>query len=241
MSPKASAAPGSPDWWASRSPGPTYQRGRPPVDGARIIEAALKLVDEVGVQALTLRMLAEALESGTATLYRHFPGKDEILAHVLDKIFGEVRVPAEVMTGLSWREAAAVAAQTFYEVLCRHPNAMPLLVAQVPVGPNSLLAREKAIALFLGYGFSVGLSARAFTALGHYSIGFAIQQHGPGTARPEDQIHLRDYYRSLDPALYPATAAAAEDLTCMPLREEFQFGLNLLLDGLELARQAESR
>jgi len=213
MSPKASAAPGSPDWWASRSPGPTYQRGRPPVDGARIIEAALKLVDEVGVQALTLRMLAEALESGTATLYRHFPGKDEILAHVLDKIFGEVRVPAEVMTGLS----------------------------QVPVGPNSLLAREKAIALFLGYGFSVGLSARAFTALGHYSIGFAIQQHGPGTARPEDQIHLRDYYRSLDPALYPATAAAAEDLTCMPLREEFQFGLNLLLDGLELARQAESR
>jgi AcrR family transcriptional regulator len=240
MAPKASGVPGSPAWWASRSPAPAYQRGRPPADTARIIEAALKLVDEVGVQALTLRMLAESLDSGTATLYRHFGGKDELLAHVLDKIFGELRVPAEALDGLSWREAAMVAAEAFYEILGRHPNALPLLLAQVPVGPNGLVNRERTIALLLGYGFSVGLAARAYTALGHYVIGFAIQQHGPGAARPEDAPQLRDYYRSLDPAVFPATTAAAEDLTGVPLREEFQFGLNLLLDGLELARRAES-
>ncbi|MET9683370.1 TetR/AcrR family transcriptional regulator [Streptomyces coeruleorubidus] len=228
--------PGSPAWWASRPPAPPYRRGRPPMDAGRIIDTALRLIDEVGVQALTLRMLANALESGTATLYRHFNGKDELLALVADRILGEVRVPPEELDGVSWREAVTVAADAFYATLCRHPGALPLLAAQVPVGPNGLRARERLITLLLSHGFSVALAARAYTALGHYVIGFAIQQHGPGTPRPEDQVHLRDYYRSLDPAAYPATTAAADDLTSVPLDEEFRFGLDLLLDGLEQAR-----
>jgi AcrR family transcriptional regulator len=208
------------------------------VEVGKIIDMALKLVDEVGVQALTLRMLAEALESGTATLYRHFASKDELLAHMVDRILGEVQLTAESVEGLSWREAAAVGAEAFYETLCRHPNALSLLVAQVPVGPNGLLNRERIIGLLLRYGFPVDLAARAFSALGHYVVGFAIQQHGPGAVRPEDRSPLRDYYRSLDPAVYPATTAAAEDLTGVPLREEFRFGLGLLLDGLERARRS---
>jgi AcrR family transcriptional regulator len=232
------AVPGSPAWWASRPPAPTYRRGRPPVDAGRIIDVALKLVDEVGVQALTLRMLADTLESGTATLYRHFSGKDELLAHVVDRIFGDVRVPLGALDGLTWREAATVGAEAFYEALCRHPNALPLLVAQVPVGPNGLLNRERILRLLLSHGFSVGLAARAFTAIGHYVVGFAIQQHGPGAASPEDGAQLRDYYRSLDPAVYPATTAVAQELTSVPLREEFRFGLDLLLDGLEGVRRA---
>ncbi|MDX6363901.1 TetR/AcrR family transcriptional regulator [Streptomyces sp. NPDC058274] len=238
MAAETTAAPGSPAWWASRPPAPAPRRGRPPVDVGKIIDMALKLIDEVGVQALTLRMLADALGSGTATLYRHFAGKDELLAHVVDRIVGEVQPAPQDMKDLSWREAAAVGAETFYDTLCRHPNALPLLVSQVPVGPNGLVNRERVIGLLLGFGFPVDLAARAFTAIGHYVVGFAIQQHGPGAARPEDQTQLYDYYRSLDPAAYPATTAAAADLTGVPLREEFRFGLGLLLDGLERAREA---
>ena len=206
------------------------------MDAGRIVDTALKLIDEVGIQALTLRMLADTLNSGTATLYRHFNGKDELLALVADRILGEVRVSAEELDGLSWREAVSAAAEAFYSVLCQHPNALSLLAAQVPVGPNGLRGRERLIALFTGHGFPVGLAARAYTAIGHYVIGFAIQQHGPGTPHPEDQSQLRDYYDSLDPAVYPATLAAAEQLTSVPLHEEFRFGLDLLLDGLEKAR-----
>ncbi|MEV6655216.1 TetR/AcrR family transcriptional regulator [Streptomyces sp. NPDC051219] len=209
------------------------------MDVGRIIDTALKLVDEVGVQALTLRMLADALESGTATLYRHFAGKDELLAHVVDRILGEVKVTPESVEGLSWREAVEVGAQAFYDTLRRHPNALPLLVAQVPVGPNGLANRERILRLLQGFGFPVALAARAFTAIGHYVVGFAIQQHGPGSPSSEDQSHLRDYYRALDPNTYPATAAAADDLTNVPLPEEFRFGLRLLLDGLERTRQAD--
>ncbi|WP_369263855.1 TetR/AcrR family transcriptional regulator [Streptomyces sp. R35] len=229
--------PGSPAWWASREPAPAYRRGRPPMDAGRIVDAALKLIDEVGIQALTLRMLADALDSGTATLYRHFNGKDELLALVADRILGEVRIPPEELDGLAWREAVTAAAEAFYDNLRRHPHALPLLAAQVPVGPNGLRVRERLIKLLLGHGFSVALAARAFTAIGHYVIGFAIQQYGPGTPRPEDQVQLRDYYHSLDAAAYPATTAAADDLTSVPLHEEFRFGLDLLLDGLELARR----
>ncbi|MEV0637532.1 TetR/AcrR family transcriptional regulator [Streptomyces sp. NPDC050619] len=232
--------PGSPAWWASRPPAPAYRRGRPPMDVGRIVDTALKLIDEVGIQALTLRMLADALESGTATLYRHFDGKDELLAVVADRMLGEVRVDPEEVVGRSWREAVTATAAALYDVLCRHPRAVPLLAAQVPVGPNGLRGRERLIALFLSHGFSVGLAARAFTAIGHYVIGFAIQQHGPGTPRPEDQAHLRDYYLSLDPAEYPATTAATDELTSVPLQEEFRFGLDLLLDGLEQARREQS-
>jgi AcrR family transcriptional regulator len=207
------------------------------MDADRIVDTALRLIDQVGIHALTLRMLADALDSGTATLYRHFDGKDELLALVADRILGEVRVSSEQRPGLSWREAVTASAEAFYDALCRHHHALPLLAAQVPVGPNGLLARERLITLFLGHGFSVGLAARGFTALGHYVIGFAIQQHGPGTPLPEDQAHLRDYYRSLDSAVFPAIAAASDDLTSVPLQEEFRFGLDLLLDGLEQAKR----
>ncbi|MER7930089.1 TetR/AcrR family transcriptional regulator [Streptomyces sp. NPDC096057] len=205
------------------------------------MDTALKLIDEVGIQALTLRMLADALHSGTATLYRHFNGKDELLALVADRILGEVRVPPEELDGRSWREAVGTAAEALYGTLCRHPNALSLLAAQVPVGPNALRARERLITLFLSHGFPVGLAARAFTAIGHYVIGFAIQQHGPGTPGPEDHAQLRDYYHSLDPATYPATTTAADDLTSVPLPDEFRFGLGLLLDGLEQARSTWSQ
>jgi AcrR family transcriptional regulator len=209
------------------------------MDVDRIIGTALRLIDEVGAQALTLRMLADALDSGTATLYRHFDGKDELLALVADRILSEVRVPPEESAGTSWREAATAAAEAFHATLCRHPRAVPLLAAQVPVGPNGLRARERLLTLFLSHGFSVRLAARAYTALGHYVMGFAIQQYGPGAPRPEDQTQLRAHYRSLDPAAYPSTTATADDLTSVPLHEEFRFGLELLLDGLEQARLRE--
>jgi AcrR family transcriptional regulator len=201
---------------------------------------ALKLVDEAGTQAFSLRMLAEALESGTATLYRHFATKDELMAYVVDRVLGEVQVADSPVDASSWREAVTIGAKRFYETLRRHPNVLPLLIAQVPVGPNGLVNRERVMRLLLGHGFPVALAARAFTAIGHYVVGFAIQQHGPGAPGPHDGDQLRAFYQALDPAEYPATTAAADDLTNVPLDEEFSLGLDLILTGLQQALQAHS-
>jgi AcrR family transcriptional regulator len=236
MSPRLSPVPGSPAWWADRPAAVTAQRrGRPPLEVGRIVATALKLVDQVGVQAFSLRMLADALGSGTATLYRHFASKDELMAYVVDRVLGEVAIP-DLGDIDDWREAMRRGADVFYETLRRHPQVLPLLVAQVPVGPHGLAQRERVIALLLAYGFPVDLAARAFTAIGHYVIGFAAQQHGPGAADPESGPELREYYQKLDANTYPAIRSAAEALTSVPLDEEFRFGLDLILAGLETAR-----
>jgi AcrR family transcriptional regulator len=227
-------APGSPAWWASRRPAglPAQRRGRPPLDVGRIIAVALELVDEVGVQPFSLRMLANAMESGTATLYRHFASKDELMAYVVDRVLSEVHI-ADQKNVATWQDAIRAGAEAFHETLRRHPNVLPLLMAQVPIGPNGLANRERVMHMLLGYGFPVGLAARAFTAIGHYVIGFAVQQHGPGSPSPERGPQLLDFYRHLDPTTFPATTAAAEELTTVTLDEEFRFGLGLIINGLE--------
>ena len=236
MSSAPSQVPGSPAWWADRLPPPaTRRRGRPPREAATIVEAALRLVDEVGVQAFSLRMLADVLGSGTATLYRHFASKDELMAYVVDRVLGEIH-PCEQDKPVSWQQAMTSRSEAFYHALRRHPNILPLLVAQVPVGPNGLAVRELALDLLLAHGFPTDLAARAFTAIGHYVIGFAIQQHGPGAPAATTGSQLQAFYRTLDPAVFPVTTAAASDLTSVEPEDEFRFGLDLLITGLERLR-----
>jgi hypothetical protein len=127
-----------------------------------------------------------------------------------------------------------------HRVLSEHPNAVPLLVTQVPIGPHGRTVRERIISTLFEFGFSPRLAARAYTALAHYVIGFAVQQQTPGAAGPEQADALGKYYRGLDPNLYPHTVAAADDLTAVPLEDEFAEGLEFLIDGIERARRREA-
>ena len=187
-----------------------------------------------------MRLLADRLGSGTATLYRHLASKDELMVYVVDRILGEVDIEtdADTLSTTTWQEATARGASASYEVLKSHPNALPLLVSQVPVGPNALANRERSVAVLLTCGFPLDLAARAYTAVAHYVVGFALQQHDPGPPQREEAAKLRDFYRALDANTYPATVAAADELTSVPLDEEFRFGVQLVLDGIELARKA---
>jgi hypothetical protein len=162
------------------------------------------------------------------------------MAYVVDRILGEVDAEsdADALGGTTWQHAIARGATAFYGVLNNHPNALALLVSQVPVGPNALLNRERSVAVLLAGGFPIDLAARAYTAIAHYVVGFALQQHTPGAPGREDAARLRDFYRALDAKTYPATVAAADELTSVPLDEEFRFGLQLVLDGIERARRA---
>jgi len=225
-------------WWSSRPPAPLRPRGRPRRSLERIVGVALEIVDEIGTDAFSMRLLADRLGSGTATLYRHLAGKDELMFHVVDRILGEVDIDigADALGSTTWQQATARRAGALYEVLKNHPNALPLLVSEVPVGPNALINRERSMAVLLACGFPLDLAARAYTAVAHYVVGFALQQHAPGAPQPKDAARLRDFYRALDAKTYPATVAAADELTSVPLDEEFRFGLQLVLDGIERRR-----
>jgi AcrR family transcriptional regulator len=228
--------PGSPEWWlgrpAERDPA-TRGPGRPPVGLERIIDAAMEILDHDGADALSMRSLAGRLGSSTATLYRHVSSKDEILAYVADRILGQTNL--EGVGFDNWQQACRAGARALYTTLTQHPKAVPLLVKQVPAGPNALEARERGIAVLLAAGFPPGLAARGYTAIAHFVIGFALQQPADETADPGRGRRLRDYYRSLEPRTYPATTTVADELPSATIDDEFEFGLSLIVDGLEHA------
>ncbi len=193
----------------------------------------MEILDNEGADALSMRGLASRLGSSTATLYRHVNSKDEIVAYIVDRIVGQTNLDGVAFD--SWQHACRAGARALYATLTAHPNAIPLLVKQVPIGPGALAARERGIAVLLAAQFPALLAARGYTVLAHFVVGFAIQEHVDEAADPERASRLRDYYRSLDPQGYPATTAVADVLPGATIDDEFEFGLSLIIDGLENA------
>lgn len=200
--------------------------------------AALAIVDDDGLDALSLRALAQRLGSGTATLYRHFEGRSELLAEVADRVLGEVRVDAGAMAE-GWEDACRELARALFGVLCAHRNAAPLLAQRIPLGPNAMVQRERALALLLERGFSRELAVGAYTTISRHVLGYAMQVGGstaPDRDREAAEVSMR--IDSLDGGRFPATATVA-DLMPVPLESEFEFGLDLIIEGLAVLRTRE--
>ncbi|MBE8591551.1 TetR/AcrR family transcriptional regulator [Pseudomonas sp. MAFF 301449] len=211
----------------------TGARGRPSLPFDKIISTALETVEEVGHQVFNMRMLADRLESGTATLYRHFESKDEIFAFVADRFLGELLTDEPDYSHLTWQEACAFSTSRFYKLLSAHPNIVPLLVAQIPIGPNGLELRERLLAMFINAGFSFQLAASAYTTIAHYVLGFAGQLNPIGQNPQSADDELGEFFQLLDPSKFPVTIKIAPHLANSSINDEFHFGLKLIISGLE--------
>ncbi|NMN95668.1 TetR/AcrR family transcriptional regulator [Antrihabitans stalactiti] len=209
---------------------PRRALGRPAIPRERIVATALQIVDEEGPDALSMRTLAQRLESGTATLYRHFSDRSELVAEVVDLMFADVDIEAIDVDGLVWQDAARGLARAMFENFAKHRHAASLLADTVPIGPHALEVREKCLELLLANGFPVELAARAYVALARHVVGFAIQLRNV-PAEQIDAALLSTFFHTLDPAAFQATHAVADFLPAS-LEEEFAFGLDLLIDGL---------
>lgn len=194
----------------------------------RIVAAALELVDAQGPDALSMRTLAQHLNSGTATLYRHFANRSALIAHVVDRVFGEVHLDPAELAGQSWQRSCEAVVHSMYAALNRHPNVTRLLLEQTPVGPNAMAIRETCLAMLLDSGFAPELAARIYATLSRYVLGFAIQFTGNPDAQAAQDAAA---FHNVDPSHFPATLAVADALP-VPLDVEFSFGLDLLIKGL---------
>ncbi|WP_431236257.1 TetR/AcrR family transcriptional regulator (plasmid) [Mycolicibacterium psychrotolerans] len=193
-----------------------------------IIATAVALLDDDGAGALSMRNLAQRLDSGTATLYRHFTGRADLIAQVVDNILADAHVAEETLEDMPWQEACDVLAHKLFDVFRRHPHVAPLLVEQIPTGPNAMIQRERTIAVLLKSGFPPPLAAQACATLARFVLGFAAQLRSPGA----DAAGSAEEWQTLDAQTFPATASVADYLP-VPLEQEFAFGLTLLLYGLE--------
>jgi AcrR family transcriptional regulator len=211
-------------------PSSSRSRGRPALPLDRILAVALELVDEQGADALSMRSLAQRLGSGTATLYRHFASRSELVALLVDRMIGETDVRA--VASLPWQQACMSLAQSMFDALGRHGNVAPLLIGHVPVGPNALAQRELVLSVLLDNGFAPAVAAHAYATVSRYVLGFAIQLSGSTAATGQQDAEVSAAFHRLDPSRYPATVAVADELP-VPLEEEFAFGLQLIVAGLE--------
>jgi AcrR family transcriptional regulator len=140
-------------------PSPGRSRGRPALPIDRIVAAAVELLDEQGAEALSMRSLAQRLESGTATLYRHYSNRSELVSAVIDHILGEVDFDAQSIAGLTWQQACTSHAQHMFDALSRHGNVASLLIDYTPMGPNALVNRELCLTVLLDNGFPPAVAA----------------------------------------------------------------------------------
>ncbi len=216
---------------------PRRSRGRPRLPLDRIIATATALLDEEGADALSMRNLAQRLDSGTATLYRHFTGRADLVAQVIDSVLAEAHVDDATLDAMTWQQACEALAHGLFDVFRRHPHVAPLLVEKIPIGPNAMAQREQTIALLLKSGFAAPLAAQACATLARYVVGFATQL-SPSGANAADQGEV---WQTLDPQVFPATVSVADHLP-VPLEREFAFGLELLINGLsQLAPKPTAR
>ena len=213
------------------TPSSSRSRGRPALPLDRILAAALELIDEHGADALSMRSLAQHLGSGTATLYRHFGSRSELVALVVDRMIGEIDM--RITAALPWQQVCISFAQSTFDGLTKHANVASLLIGHIPVGPNALAQRELVLSVLLDNGFAPAAAAHAYATVSRYVLGFAIQLSGStaGADQPDAQDVSAAFHR-LDPSRYPATVAVADELP-VPLGEEFTFGLQLIVAGLE--------
>lgn len=220
------------------------RRKRRPLDQAQVVQAALALLDEVGLDELTMRRLAGQLGVKAASLYRHVHNKDELLALLGDEISGEIPEPSG--SG-SWQEQLTEIAWNVRRGLLAHRDAARVLANSPPVGPRRLRHIEAVLRVLRMAGLRDRETARAAYHLNNFVTEFAADEarfaawaSAPGSSRRKVFAEARRQFASLSKSEYPTIVALANHLTEDAQDELFQFGIDMCLRGIQALSQRRS-
>ncbi|GAB2552567.1 TetR/AcrR family transcriptional regulator [Nocardia heshunensis] len=180
--------------------------------------------------------MAQRLATGTAVLYRAVDNRAELLAHVVDWVFGQITISPDIGEQ-GWKRGCIDAAEAIFDTISKHPGIAPLLIERVPVGPNTLALRERFLAVLLANGFPPPAAARSYALLARYTLGFAAQLRTHAPTEKVEATAVAALFHQLDAERFPATIAVADYLPMQTLHEEFRFGLELLVSGLAAHRE----
>jgi AcrR family transcriptional regulator len=207
---------------------------RLPLSRERVLECAVALADESGIAALTIRTLARSMGTKPMSLYYYVANKDEILDGIVDMVFSEIDLP---VPGEDWREEMQQRALGVRSALRRHPWAVGLLESRSAPGPATLRHHEATLATLREAGFSVQLTAHAYALLDSYIYGFALQEAAlPFEGRDTAAEITTPIMERFSTGEYPRMVEIAIEHVLKPgydFGDEFEFGLNLILDGLQ--------
>lgn len=214
---------------------------RLPLSRERVLRAALELTDEGGLDALTMRELGRRLGVEAMSLYNHVSNKDDVLDGMLDLVVGEVDLPPG---DVDWREAMLRRAASARAAFARHPWASALLDSREISGPARMHYFEWVIGTLRRAGFSVELAIHGYSAIDSYVYGFGRQELNisGGEAGEVDHEALAEAFLAQIPEdQFPYLREVITEFMLKTGYDEdrdFAFGMGLILDGLERARDA---
>jgi AcrR family transcriptional regulator len=205
---------------------------------ARVLEAAVELADKSGLEAFSMRGLAQELGVVPMALYKHFANKDELLDGMVDMVFAEMTFPAE---GEDWRSVLRRRALTARESLKRHGWAIGLMESRHP-GPANLRHHNATMGCLRQAGFAFEMAIHAYSVQDAYIYGFALQEKDLGFQTPESAGNAArrraERVEAFDEYPYLAEIATELPQSGYDTDDEFVWGLDLILDGLDRLQQA---
>lgn len=193
----------------------------------------MALADERGIGAVTMRELGRELGVEAASLYNHVAGKDDLLDGMVELAIAEIDVPGG---GVGWREAMRRRAISAREVFARHSWAAGLHDSRDRTGPNSLSYVDGVLEVLIGAGFSPAAAANAFLVVDSYIYGFERRRSSfQMDERATGTETAREIVAAIPEGAHPSALRVAAEFAVTPFDQDaaFDFGLGLILDGLE--------
>jgi AcrR family transcriptional regulator len=206
----------------------------------RVLETAVAFADRHGLEALSMRKLADELGAGAMSLYHYVPNKTDLIDGMVDIVFGEIEPPS---LDVDWKTAMRRRAVSTREALIRHRWAVGQMEGRKTHGPQNLRLHNAVLGCLRGAGFSLEMTVHAYSVQDAYIYGFALQQVDMTPETPDDfaasaQRQMVEYESMLADFPYLVevvggyVAKAGYDY-----ETEFLFGLDIILDGLERLRE----
>ncbi len=213
---------------------------RTPLTRERVLAGAVAVADTGGIAALTIRTLAQELGVKPMSVYHHVANKDEILDGIVDIVFSEIDLPSAEG---DWQREMLRRGVSARRVLRRHPWAIPLLQSRTSPGPATLTHHNAVLGSLRAGGFSLEMTAHAYALLDSYIFGFALSEaalpiNGPETVSEVAESMMLQYLAEA----YPNLLEFTNEHILKPgydFGAEFEFGLNLILDGLDRSKSAD--
>ena len=206
----------------------------------RVLGTAIDRADQGGLDALTMRSLAEELEVAPMALYNHVVNKDDLIDAMVDVVFGEIGVPPG---GGDWKASMRRRALSVRDALLRHRWAIGLMESRRSPGPANLRHHDAVIGRLRAAGFSVQMAAHAYSLLDSYIYGFALTKLTLPFARSEEVADVARGMLQLFPVNeFPNLVEFITEHAVRPgydYGDEFEYGLDVILDGIEGVREKD--
>ncbi len=210
------------------------------LDRASVVAAAMEMADEHGIDGLTMRKLGRSLGVEAMSLYNHVANKEDLIDGMVDEVFAMIGDPTP---GEPWREAMAQRAASTRSVLRAHPWATPLLDSRTSPGPATMRHLDATLGCLRSGGFSVRLTAHAIALLDAYAYGYSLQEAGLPFEGHDETVDLAEAIMAGLGDSHPHLAELVREHVSIEgydFAHEFDFGLEVVLDGLERALERET-